>query len=92
MIYLVLYPGLGTSTGSYQWTSTKQYDEEMALANAQFAPIYEKYAKADLKQLAADPEALAIGQKLFLNNCAQCHSSDAHGGKGYPNLTDSDWF
>lgn len=92
LIYLVLYPGLGTYGGSHQWTSTKQYEEEVAQANAQSAPIYEKYAKTDLKQLAADPEALAIGQKLFLNNCSQCHSSDARGGKGYPNLTDVDWI
>jgi cytochrome c oxidase cbb3-type subunit 3 len=90
--YLVLYPGLGAFDGSYQWTSTKQHDEEVAQANAQSGPIYEKYANTDLKQLAADPEALAIGQKLFLNNCAQCHSSDARGGKGYPNLTDIDWI
>jgi cytochrome c oxidase cbb3-type subunit 3 len=92
LVYLVLYPGLGTYGGSYQWTSTKQHDEEVALANAQSAPIYEKYAKTELKQLAADPAALAIGQKLFLNNCAQCHSSDARGGKGYPNLGDVHWI
>jgi len=92
LVYLALYPGLGTYGGSYQWTSKKQYDEEVALANAQSGPIYEKFAKTELKQLAADPEALAIGQKLFLNNCAQCHSSDARGGKGYPNLTDTDWM
>jgi len=90
--YLVLYPGLGAFGGSYQWTSAKQHDEEVAQANAQSGPIYEKYAKTDLMQLAADPAALAIGQKLFLNNCAQCHSSDARGGKGYPNLTDTDWI
>src|SRR5471030_170595 len=90
--YLVLYPGLGAFGGSYQWTSAKQHDEEVAQANAQSGPIYEKYAKTDLMQLAADPVALAIGQKLFLNNCAQCHSSDARGGKGYPNLTDKDWI
>ena len=90
--YLVLYPGLGAFGGSYQWTSAKQHDEEVAQANAQSGPIYEKYAKTDLMQLAADPVALAIGQKLFLNNCAQCHSSDARGGKGYPNLTDTDWI
>lgn len=92
LAYLVLYPGLGTFSGSYQWTSIKQYEDEVALAEAQSAPIYEKYSKTDLKQLAADPEALVIGQKLFLNNCAQCHSSDARGGKGYPNLTDADWI
>ena len=90
--YLVLYPGLGAYRGSFDWTSNRQYDEEVALANAQSGPIYEKYAKTELKQLAADPAALAIGQKLFLNNCAQCHSSDARGGKGYPNLTDTDWI
>ncbi len=92
LVYLVLYPGLGSYGGSYQWTSKKQHEEEVALAEAQSAPIYDKYAKTDLKQLAADPAALAIGQKLFLNNCAQCHSSDARGGKGYPNLTDTHWI
>lgn len=92
LVYLVLYPGLGTFSGSYQWTSKKQYEEEVAFAEAQSAPIYDKYAKTDLKQLASDPDAMAIGQKLFLNNCAQCHSSDARGGTGYPNLTDPDWI
>jgi len=92
LVYLALYPGLGTFGGSYQWTSKKQYEEEVAKAEALSAPIYEKYAKTDLKQLAADPAAMAVGQKLFLNNCAQCHSSDARGGKGYPNLTDADWI
>ena len=38
------------------------------------------------------PHALAIGQKLFLNNCAQCHASDGAGSRGFPNLTDRDWL
>ena len=92
LAYLALYPGLGTYSGSYGWTSKKQYEEEVAKAEAQSAPIYDKYVKTDLKQLAADPAARALGQKLFLNNCAQCHSSDARGGKGYPNLADADWI
>ena len=92
LAYLALYPGLGTYGGSYGWTSKKQYEEEVAKAEAQSAPIYDKYIKTDLKQLAADPAARALGQKLFLNNCAQCHSSDARGAKGYPNLTDADWI
>jgi len=29
---------------------------------------------------------------LFMNNCSQCHGSDAHGSKGFPNLTDGDWL
>jgi cytochrome c oxidase cbb3-type subunit 3 len=35
---------------------------------------------------------MAIGERLFMNNCAQCHGSDAHGSKGFPNLTDADWL
>ena len=27
-----------------------------------------------------------------MNNCAQCHGSDARGSKGFPNLTDTDWL
>jgi cytochrome c oxidase cbb3-type subunit 3 len=33
-----------------------------------------------------------VGQKLFLNNCAQCHASDGGGSRGFPNLTDRDWL
>ena len=35
---------------------------------------------------------MAIGERLFVNNCAACHGSDAHGSKGFPNLTDNDWL
>jgi cytochrome c oxidase cbb3-type subunit 3 len=35
---------------------------------------------------------MAIGERLFINNCAACHGSDARGSKGFPNLADSDWL
>jgi cytochrome c oxidase cbb3-type subunit 3 len=34
---------------------------------------------------------MGIGERLYLNNCAACHGSDARGSKGFPNLTDQDW-
>ena len=92
VIYLVLYPGLGSYPGSTQWTSLAQYEAEVKEASAQYDPLYAKFAAQDLKQVAADPEARAIGQKLFLNHCAQCHGSDAAGNRGIPNLTDQDWL
>src|SRR3546814_20243568 len=42
--------------------------------------------------IAADPAARQIGERLFLNTCAQCHGSDARGGRSFPNLTDADWL
>jgi cytochrome c oxidase cbb3-type subunit 3 len=35
---------------------------------------------------------MGIGERLFINNCAACHGSDARGSKGFPNLTDKDWL
>ena len=89
--YLVLYPGLGSYAGYLGWTQVGQLSEENKAADAQFGPIYERFAKMDVKDVAKSPEALAIGQKLFLNHCAQCHASDGRGSKGFPNLADSDW-
>lgn len=90
--YLALYPGLGTYQGSLGWSSQKAYDQERARADAEFGPIFARYLAQPLKQVAADPQAQVIGQKLFLTYCAQCHGSDAGGARGFPNLRDKDWL
>ena len=92
LVYLALYPGLGSFAGYLKWTQVGQLEQENAQANAQFGPLYEKFAGQEVAQLAKNPEALAIGQKLFLNSCAQCHASDGAGSRGFPNLTDNDWL
>lgn len=91
LIYLVLYPGLGTWPGTLGWTQVGQLKQEQSRADKQFGPIYQKFAAIEVEALAKNPEALAIGQKLFLNNCAQCHASDAGGSRGFPNLTAGAW-
>jgi cytochrome c oxidase cbb3-type subunit 3 len=92
LVYLTLYPGLGKFQGVLGWSSHGQYDEEMAQAKATYDPIFNRYLKQDLKTVAADPEARAMGQRLFLTYCSQCHGSDAGGARGFPNLTDKDWL
>ncbi|MEO6281627.1 cbb3-type cytochrome c oxidase N-terminal domain-containing protein, partial [Roseateles sp.] len=90
--YLALYPGLGSVAGTLGWTSTAEHAEEIAQARAAMAPVYAGFAGQSPEQLAKDPKAHAIGERLFANNCAQCHGSDAKGSKGFPNLTDKDWL
>jgi cytochrome c oxidase cbb3-type subunit 3 len=90
--YLALYPGLGNSAGKLGWSSAGQYDAEVAKANQALEPLYAKFAGMPPEDVAKDPQAMAIGDRLFMNNCAQCHGSDARGGKGFPNLTDKDWL
>jgi cytochrome c oxidase cbb3-type subunit 3 len=91
-VYLAFYPGLGTNPGSLQWTSVGQYQAEQDKARAAMAPVYAKYAAMDAEAMARDAQAMGIGQRLFLNNCAQCHGSDGRGSKGFPNLADNDWL
>ena len=92
LIYLALYPGLGTLPGTFKWTSTGQWQAEQAKAHTAMTPVYAKYKTMAAADLAKDPAAMGIGERLFINNCAQCHGSDARGSKGFPNLTDSDWL
>ena len=90
--YLVFYPGLGNFAGTLGWTQVNEYQEEMKRGEAEIAPVYVRFASMSTAQLAGDAPAMAIGERLFMNNCAQCHGSDAHGSKGFPNLTDGDWL
>jgi cytochrome c oxidase cbb3-type subunit 3 len=91
-VYLVLYPGLGSFKGVLGWTSFGQYDQEMSEAKAKYDPIFNQFMGQPVEQVAANPEAHEMGQRLFLTYCAQCHGSDAHGARGFPNLTDKDWL
>ena len=69
-----------------------QYDREMEDADAEYGPIFKAYAARSIEDLTGDEEALKVGQRLFIQNCAQCHGSDASGTTGFPNLTDNDWL
>ena len=91
-LYLVLYPGLGRATGTLGWTSVGQYKSEQQKAATTMAPVYARFVNMPAEALAREPQAMAIGERLFINNCAACHGSDARGSKGFPNLTDSDWL
>lgn len=94
--YIAFYPGFGSGKGMWNWSSKdgpdSQYAKEMADAKAKYDPIFNKFAGMDLMAVAADPDAKAMGQRLFLTYCASCHGSDARGAKAFPNLTDSDWM
>ena len=92
LVYLVLFPGLGSFPGVVGYTTDGALMSSMTQANDELKPVYAKYVKMDIEQVAADPKAREMGQRLFLNSCAQCHGSDAGGAKGFPNLTDGDWL
>ncbi|RME34347.1 MAG: cytochrome-c oxidase, cbb3-type subunit III [Gammaproteobacteria bacterium] len=92
IIYLILYPGLGSWKGLLGWTEAGQYEAEMKQAEETYGPLFDKYLKVPVAELAKDPKAVEMGRHLFATYCVGCHGSDAGGARGYPNLRDNDWL
>lgn len=92
LVYLLLYPGLGSHPGQFGWTSHGQMLKDIEKGDAQSAPLFAKYLAMPEEELAKDAMAMGIGERLYNNNCAQCHAADARGSRGFPNLADNDWL
>jgi len=96
--YWVLMPAwpLGTShtrglLGQDQREIVKRQVESAELDRA---GLMRRISMQSVDQIRADPSLVQAvredGQRLFGDNCAACHGTDAKGGTGFPNLTDRD--
>ncbi|WP_302173357.1 cytochrome-c oxidase, cbb3-type subunit III [uncultured Hydrogenophaga sp.] len=92
LAYGLLYPMFGQYKGVLGWSSQGQHATEVKKMQEAIAPIYAAFRGQSPEQLAGDAQAMAVGERLFQNNCAQCHGSDARGARSFPNLTDGDWL
>jgi cytochrome c oxidase cbb3-type subunit 3 len=91
LVYGALYPMFGKVGGQLGWSSAGQYEAEKQRNLDAIAPLYATFSGMEPEKLAGDAAAMAVGERLFMNYCAQCHGSDARGSKSFPNLTDTDW-
>ncbi|HEY1287460.1 MAG TPA: cytochrome-c oxidase, cbb3-type subunit III [Burkholderiales bacterium] len=94
LAYLALYPGVGAFAGALGWTSADELARNQGANRRLEAPLLERVRGKSVEAIAADPQALAVGQVLFIENCAACHGRDARGNQalGAPDLTDRDWL
>ena len=92
--YLALYPALGASAGALGWTSRDELARHQDANRRLEAPLLQRVRGKPVDTIAADPDALRVGQVLFIENCAACHGRDARGNRalGTPDLTDGDWL
>ena len=89
LVYLVVFPGLGSFPGLMKWSTDSEHKQDVSRLREQVAPLYASFAAQPVEALVKNPAALALGERLFMNNCSQCHGSDARGSKSYPNLTNA---
>ena len=66
-------------------SATKTHDHLHHNHFAEFAKVPER-ARARPNPLESDPDAVAAGNKLFAQHCAECHGKTAEGGRKAPNL------
>lgn len=88
VIYLIRYHVTG------DWTSDKEYTEEMAIAKADVDEYLKKSGlniDASTVVLKDDAATLDAGLQIFTKNCIPCHRPDGGGLVG-PNLTDNKWI
>lgn len=93
VIYLMLYPGLGSFAGAFRWSQGGQLDTNQHLYELEFADARAALQQRTPEELARDPVAMHAAQRLFMDNCAACHGADAGGqANHFPNLRDADWL
>jgi len=92
--YLALYPGFGASKGVLGWTSHEELARDQTANRQLEMPLRDRVSGKSIEAIANDPEALRVGQVIFIENCAACHGRDGHGNHalGAPDLTDRDWL
>ena len=92
LIYLMLFPGLGSYGGLLNWSSGRQIVRNEEAYLAEFGERRRSVIDADLTMLHATPKAMVSAQGVFDRNCAVCHGYEAQGQANlFPNLVDDEW-
>ncbi|MDY6981989.1 MAG: cytochrome-c oxidase, cbb3-type subunit III [Pseudomonadota bacterium] len=92
VVYLMLYPGLGSYAGAFRWSQGAQIAEHTEDYREEFAAARSELSGKSPAELAADPDAMRTARRLFLDNCSACHGRDARGqAQLFPDLRDADW-
>jgi cytochrome c oxidase cbb3-type subunit 3 len=92
VVYLILYPGLGSYRGTLRWSQGGRIAESTQRYEGEFGAARAAIAAADVAALRSDAAVLRSATSVFRNHCAACHGENGGGQANlFPNLTDRDW-
>lgn len=100
IVYTLLYPSWpmidSHFKGLLEWTSVKEFREDLKQINDIRAPYEAKIAGKSVSEILADDElstyVIRSAKVLFGDNCAACHGAGGQGNPGFPVLADDDWL
>ncbi len=92
VIYLILYPGLGSFSGALKWSQGHQIEESYMHYHEDFDAIRESVLTLSVAELQQDEFVMNSARGIFERNCAGCHGPEGGGmANRFPNLMDADW-
>ena len=92
VVYLMVYPGLGSFSGTFQWTQGGQLDSRLVQYKEAFAPLRNSVLQMSIDEIQLNEELTENAERIFGRHCAACHGSQAEGqANRFPSLTDSEW-
>jgi len=92
VIYLILYPGLGTYSGVLNWSQSGRLDQRYSDYERKYGELREFIASASLADLQEEELVMRSAYGIFDRNCAACHGKDGGGQAAlFPDLMDSSW-
>ena len=92
LIYLMLYPGLGSYKGLLNWSQGSRIVESYANYDASFEQVRTEIAAMSLVEIQNDLDLMQTAERIFKRECSACHGPDARGQASlFPNLMDIDW-
>ena len=92
VFYLMLYPGMGSFKGAFQWSQGGQIEERYRAFNDEFTELRAEIAVMPLTEIQADAALMGSASDLFSQNCSACHGYQGQGQANlFPNLNDDIW-
>lgn len=92
VLYLMLYPGLGSYSGVLRWTQGGRLESSVMTYQDEFEDFRQLVLAAPLETLHDDERVMASAQRIFEQNCAACHGIDGDGqAASFPDVSDDAW-
>ncbi|MBT8100767.1 MAG: c-type cytochrome [Gammaproteobacteria bacterium] len=92
VLYLMLYPGLGSFQGALKWSQGGRMAESNATYEAEFGGTRRLIAEVRIETLQDDAALMRSAQRIYDRNCAVCHGYEGEGqAQLFPSLADAEW-
>lgn len=92
LVYLMLFPGLGSYPGLLNWTQGTRVADSYENFDQNFAALRADIAATSLEGIQNDQDLMQTAERIYLRECSACHGPDTRGQASlFPNLADVDW-